>query len=148
VLVAFHPRAPLPLCLVGLPSQCAEPLPPRALPLSHCAVGPLCQLRLLHAHLGPEHVHSRRTLRTLATSPAHAPQLLFEHRPRPHSLPHPSLHNLALSRALPMPLNLARDPRPPCRSSSPPEDTLGHPELCPKVRHLFSCLVFPIHAYL
>jgi hypothetical protein len=45
-----------------------------------------------------EHARTRaRTLRSLATSPTHAPQLLFEHRPRPHSLPRPISHSLTLS---------------------------------------------------
>jgi hypothetical protein len=82
--------------------------------------------------------------RSPTTSPAHAPQLLFEHRPRPHSLPHPILHILTLSRALPTPFNLARDPRPPCQSSSPPEAAPGHPELHPEVIHPFPCSVFLI----
>jgi hypothetical protein len=66
----------------------------------------------------------------------------FEHRPRPHSLPRPISRSVALTRALPTPLDLAGDPRPSCRSSSPPEATLGHPKLRPELRHPFPCLVF------
>jgi hypothetical protein len=83
-----------------------------------------------------QHARTRaRTPRSRATSPAHAPQLLFEHRPCPHSLPHPISHSLAPSRALLALLGLAGDPRPSCHSSSPSEAALGHPELRPEVRH-------------
>jgi hypothetical protein len=66
-----------------------------------------------------------RTPRSPATSPTHAPQLFFEHRPHPHSLPCPISCRLALSRALPSLLDLAGDPRPPCRSPSPLEAPLS-----------------------
>jgi hypothetical protein len=58
-------------------------------------VGPTCQRRFLSAC-------------------AHVPQLPFELRPHSHSLPHPILRKLALSRALPSLLDLTGDPRPPC----------------------------------
>jgi hypothetical protein len=74
---------------------------------------------------------------------AHAPQLLFEHRPHSHSLPCPISRKLTLSRALPTLLDLAGDQRPPCQSSSLPEAAPGHPELRPEVRHPFPCSVFP-----
>jgi hypothetical protein len=85
-----------------------------------------------------------RTPRSPATSPAHAPQLIFEHLPHPHSLPCLISHSLAFPRALPTPFDLAGDRRPPCQSFIPPEAMPGHPELCPEVRHMFPCLVFPM----
>jgi hypothetical protein len=92
-----------------------------------------------------QHARTRaRTPRSPATSPSHAPQLLFEQLPCPHSLPCLISHSLALSRALLSSLGLARDPRPPCQSSSPPKAAPGHPELHPEVRHPFPCSVFPI----
>jgi hypothetical protein len=73
-------------------------------------------------------------------SPAHAPQLSFEHRPHLHSLPCLTSRKLTLSRALLSPLALAGVPRPPCWLSSPSEAAPSHPELCPEVRNLFPCL--------
>jgi hypothetical protein len=73
-------------------------------------------------------------------SPAHAPQLRFEHRPHPHSLPCLTSCKLTLSRALLSPLALAGVPRPPCWLSSPSEAAPSHPELCPEVRNPFPCL--------
>jgi hypothetical protein len=139
-MVPFPVRAlSLPLSTQWGKAVGASCLPPRARSLSRCDVGPPCQLRLPHARRG-----LARTPRSPATSPAHAPQLLSEQCPCPHSLPRPISHSLALSRALLTPLNLAGDPRPSCQSSSPPEATPGHPELRPEVRHLFPCSVFPI----
>jgi hypothetical protein len=71
------------------------------------------------------------------------PQLLFEPRPCPHSLPHLISRSPAPTRALLMPPDLTRDPRPPPRPSSSPETALSHPELRPEVRHLCPCLVSP-----
>jgi hypothetical protein len=85
-----------------------------------------------------------RSSESSATSPAPRPQLLFEPRPRPHSLPHPISHSPALSRTLPMPLSLTGDPRPQCRSSSSPEATPSDPELRPEVRHLLPCSISPV----
>jgi hypothetical protein len=73
-------------------------------------------------------------------SPAHAPQLPFEHRPHLHSLPCLTSRKLTLSRALLSSLALAGVPRPPCWLSSPSEAAPSHPELCPEVRNLFPCL--------
>jgi hypothetical protein len=113
---------------------------------SRCAMGPPYQLCLPCA---PPWT-SARALAHARQDPRprrpHAPYLLFEHRPHPHSLPRSILRKLALSRALPTPLDLAGDPRPPCRSSSPPETVPSHPELHPEVRRLFPCLVSLIHA--
>jgi hypothetical protein len=107
-------------------------------------MGPPCQLRLPRVCRGPARAHSRMN----AEIPGHVArpctQLLFEHCPRPHSLPRPISHNLALSHALPTPLDLAGDPRPLCQSSSPTEAAPGYPELRPEVRHPFPCSVFPI----
>jgi hypothetical protein len=134
------------LCLVGPLHQHTEPFPPRARSLS------LRRGTALSAPPSPcpavdQHAHTHtRTPRSPATSPAHAPQLLFEHHPHPHSLPHSILRKLALSRAQPTPLDLAGDPRSACRSSSLPKAMPSHPELRPEVRRLFSCLVSLIHA--
>jgi hypothetical protein len=110
------------------------------LSLSLCAMGPPCQLRLprdppwtsAHACRDPQ---PRRL-------PMH-PQLPFEPRPHPHSLPCPISRKLTLSRALLSPLGFAGVPRPPCRPSNPPEAAPSRPELCPKVRHQFPCSVSP-----
>jgi hypothetical protein len=135
---------PLPLCLAGPPRQRAEPFPTRArspslrrgTPLS----APPSPRPTVDQHARPH----ARTPRSPATSLTHAPQLLFEHHPHLHSLPCPVSHSLALSRALPMPLDLAGDPRPPCLSPSSPEATPSDPELRPEVRHPFPCSVSPI----
>jgi hypothetical protein len=112
---------------------------PRAPVPSRCAVGPSCQLCFPRA---PPWTSTRaRMPRSPSTLPAHTPQLLFQHRP--HSLLRPISHSLALSRALPSTLDLTGDPRPPCRSPSSSEATPSDPELCPEVRHLFPCSVFP-----
>jgi hypothetical protein len=76
-----------------------------------------------------------RTPRTPTTSPAHAPQLPFEHCPHPISLSCLISRKLTLSRALPLPLALAGDPHPPYRPSSPPEAALSLHERRPKVRN-------------
>jgi hypothetical protein len=72
------------------------------------------------------------------------PQLLFEPRPCPHSLPRLISCSLALARALLTPPDLAGDPRPPPRPSSSPETAPSHPELHLEVGHLCPCSVFPI----
>jgi hypothetical protein len=111
----LHPRAPLPLCLAGPSRQCAEPLPPRARSLS------LCRGTALSAPPSPRPPWTNtraRMPRSPAMSPTHAPHLLFEHRPHPHSLPRPISHSLALSCDLPTPFDLTRDPHLPRQSSS------------------------------
>jgi hypothetical protein len=97
--VAFHPRAPRPLCLTGpirhTPSRC-----PRAPALSLAASWDPSVSFALPAPAVDQRARTRaRMPRSLVTSLAHAPQLLFEHRPRPHSLPCPISHSLALSRS-------------------------------------------------
>jgi hypothetical protein len=79
-------------------------------------------------------------------SPAHAPQLPFEHRPHPHSLPCLTTHKLTHSRTLLSPLALAGVPCPLCQLSSPLEAAPSHPELRPEVRNMFPCLVSLIRA--
>jgi hypothetical protein len=86
------------------------------------------------------------TPRTPATSPAHVPQLPFEHRPHPHSLPCLISCKLTLSHALLSPLALAGVAPPRCRPSNPLEAATSRPEHRPEVRHLFPCLVFLIRA--
>jgi hypothetical protein len=80
-----------------------------------------------------QRAHSRTSPESSATTPAHAPQLLFEPRPPPHSLPCLISRSPAPARALPTPSNLAGDPRPPPRSSSSTEATPSDPELRPDV---------------
>jgi hypothetical protein len=141
-------RLPSPACSSpslprGPASLDTKLLPPhaRSLSLSRCAVGPPVS-SAFPAPAVDQHACTRARLSgSSATSLAHAPQLLLKHHPRPHSLPRPISHNLALSRALPSSLNLAGNPRPPCRSSSSPEATPSDPELHPKVRHLFPCSI-------
>jgi hypothetical protein len=134
------------LCEPALPD--VEPLP-RALALSLAVswASPVSSA-FPAPRRRPARAHSRTSPESSATSPAPRPQLFFEHRLRPHSLPRPISHNPALSRALPTPLSFAGDPRPPCRSSSSPEAMPSDPELRPKVRHLLPCLVFSICACL
>jgi hypothetical protein len=124
-----RPRAPLPLYLVGPPHQHAEPFPSRVRSLSLHRGSPLSALPSLRPAVD-QHAHARRDPRP--------------HRPHPHSLPHPILRKLALSRALPSPLDLAGDPRPLCQSPSSPEATPSDPELRPMMRHPFPCSVSPI----
>jgi hypothetical protein len=129
--------APLfPLCLAG-PLRQTSSRCPRASALSHCAMGPPISSAFPAPHRGPARAHSRASPESSATSPTHAPQLLFKPRPRPHSLSCPISHNLALSRSLPMPLSFAGDSRLRCRSSSSSEATPSDPELHPEVRHPF-----------
>jgi hypothetical protein len=93
-------HAPFCLCLAGPLRQHTERFPPRARSPS------LRRGTALSAPPSPrpavdQHVRTRaRTKRSPATSPAHAPQLLFEHRPHPHSLPRFISPKLALSLAL------------------------------------------------
>jgi hypothetical protein len=82
-----------------------------------------------------------RMPRTLAMSPAHAPQLPFEHRPHPLSLPCLISRKLTLSRALPSPLVLAGVPCPSCRPSGPSEVAPSLPEHRPEVRNTLPCSV-------
>jgi hypothetical protein len=72
------------------------------------------------------------------------PQLLFEPRPCPHSLPCLISRSPAHARALLTPPDLTGDPRPPPRPSSSSETAPSHPELRPEVRHLCPCSVSPI----
>jgi hypothetical protein len=82
-----------------------------------------------------------RTLRTPATSPAHAPYLPFEHRSRPLSLPCLISPTPTLSCALSPTPKLAGDPRQPCRPSKPLVAASGLPEHRPKVRNSLPCSV-------
>jgi hypothetical protein len=160
---------PISICLVGptcrhrfpcvrvpTPSLCCEPassaprtvrLRPRSLSLSRCAVGQPCQFRLPRNRRWPTSAHSPWRP---PTSPAHAPQLLFESHLHPLSLPCLISHTLALSRALSSPLVLAGDPRPRSRPSSPSEVVPSHTKLHPEVRNSFLCqfmLIPPCFSY-
>jgi hypothetical protein len=106
-----------------------------------CAVGLPCQIRLPHARHGPARAHSRTSPGFSATTPAHASSSLFRAPPVPRAHPSPHSRSLALSRALPMPLAAAGDPRPHFRPSSLPETAPSLPELRPKVRHPSPCPV-------
>jgi hypothetical protein len=124
----------------GLPCQLTDPFH-RAPALSRHAVGRPVSSAFPATHRGPARAHSR----TFAGIPGHVarprPQLPFEHRLHPHSLPHPITHSPTISCALPSPLGLAGDPRSPYRSPSPPDAAPSDPELRPKVRHTFPCPV-------
>jgi hypothetical protein len=77
-----------------------EPLPARPCPLSLCAVGQPCQLRLPRARRGPARAHSRTTPGFSATTPAHSPSSLFRASPVPRAHPSPhfaKLHPLSRS---------------------------------------------------
>jgi hypothetical protein len=102
-LVAFA-RAPMfSLCLADPTCQHAEPFPPHArFPSLHRGAS-------LSAPPSPRTVvyQCAHTPRTMATLPAHAPQLPLEHRSHPFSLSCLISRKLTLSRALPPPLALA-----------------------------------------
>jgi hypothetical protein len=88
VPVFFPARSPS-LCLASpdrqLSSRCL------ACPLfSLCAVGLLCQFRLLRARRGSARAHSRTSPGFSATTPAHAPSSFFRAPPVPRA--HPSPH--------------------------------------------------------
>jgi hypothetical protein len=116
----------------------------RALISSRCVVGPPCQIRLpreppwtsADAHREPQPRHL----------PTHPSSLLSTARTRSLSPASFRASSLSLSHALPSPLALAGDTRTLCWPSSPPEATPSHPELRPKVKNSFPCLVFLIRA--
>jgi hypothetical protein len=140
----FLARVPLsPLYLKGLVRQSLSRCPARPLSLSLRRGPPLSASPSPHLPWTSEHAlaHVAGILSHVALP---TPQLLFEPRPCPHSLPRLVSCSTALARALLMPPDLAGDPRPPPRPSSSPETTPSHPELCPKVRHLCPCSVSPI----
>jgi hypothetical protein len=138
--VALACTPPFRLCLMGPSCQRDELFPP-ARPLPLVAPGGAA----LSALPSPRTVVDQRarTSRSLTTSPAHAPQRPFEHGLHPHSLPCLILRKLTLSHTLLSPLDFAEVPWLCCRSSSSQEAAPSHPELCPEVRHLFSCSVSP-----
>jgi hypothetical protein len=131
------------LCLAGPTRQHTEPFPPRV------CFPSLRRGASLSVLPSPRTVVDQRARmpRTPATSTAHAPQLPYEHRPHPLSLPCLISRKLTLSRALPSPLALAGDPRPSCLPSSPPEAVPSHPELRPEVRNPVSCSIFLIRTW-
>jgi hypothetical protein len=97
-----------------------------------CAVGLPCQLRLPREPPWiSTHTRQEPRPRRLPTRPS---SLLSTARTR--SLSYLISRKLTLSLALPSPLALAGDPRPPCRPSSPPEAAPSHPELRLEVRNL------------
>jgi hypothetical protein len=130
VPVPFAHSPLFPLCFAGPLYQTSSRCPMRSLPPSLRRGPPLSVLPSPRLTVD-QRAYSRTSPESSATSPAHAPPL-FEHRARPHSLPHPISHSPAPSRALPMPLSFAGDPRPPCRSSSSSEATPSDPELRPR----------------
>jgi hypothetical protein len=116
-LVAFThaPLSPLPRWPVS--SVCRTVTPAR--PLSLAAPWDRHVSSAFTAPAVDQHARTRaRMPRSPAMSPTHAPHLLFEHRPHPHSLPRPISHSLALSCDLPTPFDLTRDPHLPRQSSS------------------------------
>jgi hypothetical protein len=139
-----RPCAPFPLYLVGPPRQLAEPFPPRAHFLSLRCRTPPVSFAFPAPRRGPAHTHSRTHAEIAGHDARLRTQLLFQHRPHPHSLPCPISHCLALSRTLPLLLGLVGDPRLLCRSSSSPEAMPSDLELCPEVRHPFPCPISSI----
>jgi hypothetical protein len=125
------------LCLAGTTYHHTEPFPPRA------RLPSLRRGTTLSVLPSPRTIMDQRalTLRSPATSPAHAPQLPFGHRPHPHSLPCLISSKLIVSHALLSPLALAGVPWPRRRPSSPLEVAPSHLDYRPKVRNLFSCSV-------
>jgi hypothetical protein len=137
-------RAPLSsLCLTGpvrkSPSRC--PTHPFSLSLHH---GPSLSVPPSPRLSWTSECALTHVARILGHVALPRPQLLFEPRPRPHSLPRLISRRPALARALLTPPELVRDPRPPPRPSSSPETAPSHPKLRPKVRHPCSCLVSSI----
>jgi hypothetical protein len=94
--VAFARAPTFSLCPMGPTRQRAEPFPPRTCFLS------LCHGAALSAPPSPRTAVDQRarTPRTPAMLPAHAPQLPFEYRPHPLSLPCLISHKHTLSLAL------------------------------------------------
>jgi hypothetical protein len=139
----FFARAPLfPLCLAGPALQGAEPLP-------HAPILSLCHGPPLSALPSPRPSWtSERALAHFAGILGHValptPQLLFEPRPRPHSLPRLISSSPAPARALLTLPDLGGDPRLPPRPSSSLETAPSQSELRPEVRHLCPCSVSPI----
>jgi hypothetical protein len=137
-----RPRALLLSLLCGPALPVVKPLPPRARPLS-LRRGPA--LSALRSPCPPW--TSARALVHVAGNLGHVvrPRVpaLFEHRPHPHSLPRLISRSPALASALPTLFDLARDPRPPPRSSSSLEATPSDPELRLEVRTSIPALVFP-----
>ncbi|KAL5654374.1 hypothetical protein ACJX0J_033693, partial [Zea mays] len=95
------------------------------------------------ARRGSASAHSLTSPGSSATSLCPRPSS-FEPRPCPHSLPHLISRSPAPARALLTPPDIVRDPCPPPRPSSSPDTAPSHPELHPKVRHLYPCSVSPI----
>ena len=129
------PARPSSLSALRARSTRHRAIAPCARSLPRCAVGLPCQFRLPRAppwtsaralaHVAGILGHvARPRPKTLFTSPA--PALTS---PSHFTQPHPLSR---LSRALPMPLSFAGDPRPPCRSSSSSEATPSDPELRPR----------------
>jgi hypothetical protein len=135
--VALAREVAFSLRLTGPTCQHTEPFPPRA------RFPSLRSGNALSASPSPRTAVDQRarTPRSPAKSPAHAPQLPFEHRPHPHSLPCLISRKLTLSRAMLSPLTLAGVPRPRCRSFSPPEVAPSRPEHHSEVSNLFLCSV-------
>jgi hypothetical protein len=138
--------SPLSLCLVGSVCQRQSPSPTHPCQRSESFPPRICSLSLHHgtslsALSFPRTAVDQRTRtpRTLATSPAHAPQLPFEYRPHPLSLPYLISRKLTLSRALPLPLTEVSCPL--CRPSSQSEVAPSLLERRPEVRSLLPCSV-------
>jgi hypothetical protein len=128
----------------GSGSLVAEPLPRTPPFLSLCAVDPPCQIRPPRARRGPARVHSRTSPDFSATTTAHAPTSLLRAPPVPRARPLPhfaQLHPLSRSAHA---ASRRRRPAPAFPTSMPPETAPSLPELCPKVRHLSPCPIFPI----
>jgi hypothetical protein len=131
-------RTPLSLCAAGSACQCNYTFTRPCSTLSFYAVGPL-------APSSPRTIADprARTLRTPATLPAHIPQLPFEPRPHPLSLPYHISPTFALSRTQPPPPELAGGERPPCRPPGALDVVPSLPEHRPKVRNPFTCSSCP-----
>jgi hypothetical protein len=87
--------------------------------------------------------HARRRI-SRPRRPPTCPTPFLEPRQCPAHTPRLISLSFTLSRALPMPLATAGDPRPRSRPSSSPETAPSLPELCPEVRHPSLCPIFPI----
>jgi hypothetical protein len=133
----------LSLYLAGLVRQLLSRCPTRPL-FSLCAVGLPYQIRPPRARCGPASAHLHTSPDFSAMMPAHTPSSLIRAPPVPHARPLPHFMHSALSRTLPSPPDAAGDPRPRSRPSSSPETARSLPELCPEVRHLYPCPIFPI----
>jgi hypothetical protein len=121
----LHPRASLFSLSRGPALPSAKPLPARPFSLSASWTLPVSSALTLDQRV---RTRACRRISWPQPPPTHLDPFL-EPRQCPHSLPRLISHSITLSRALPMPLDAAGDPRPRSRPSISPETAPSLPEL-------------------